>query len=274
MDPPPAETLIRALEQLYALGALNDKGELTKMGRRMAEIPADPPLAKMLLASERYNCATHILTITSMLSVDANLFYRPRDKLVHADNAHKTFFVAGGDQLTLLNVYNQWKATDYSTQWTFEHFLQFRSLKRARDVRDQLKALCERVEIPIDEDEELRDDAAPLTPEETENVLKAITAGFFYHTAKLQRNGSYKTVKNAQSVKIHPSSSLFQSLPKWVVYNQLVYTSAEFMRSVVEIKPQWLNEIAPHFYSIGDTQDDSDKKLANTKNLGRAATRK
>jgi pre-mRNA-splicing factor ATP-dependent RNA helicase DHX16 len=59
-----------------------------------------------------------------------------------------------------------------------------------------------------------------------------------------------------------------------VVYNQLVYTSAEFMRSVVEIKPQWLNEIAPHFYSIGDTQDDSDKKLANTKNLGRAATRK
>jgi pre-mRNA-splicing factor ATP-dependent RNA helicase DHX16 len=53
MDPPPAETLVRALEQLYALGALNDKGELTKLGRRMAEIPADPSLAKMLLASEK-----------------------------------------------------------------------------------------------------------------------------------------------------------------------------------------------------------------------------
>ena len=54
MDPPPTETLFRALEQLYALGALNDKGELTKLGRRMAEFPLDPMLAKMLIASETY----------------------------------------------------------------------------------------------------------------------------------------------------------------------------------------------------------------------------
>ncbi len=54
MDPPPTETLFRALEQLYALGALNDRGELTKLGRRMAEFPLDPMLAKMLIASEDY----------------------------------------------------------------------------------------------------------------------------------------------------------------------------------------------------------------------------
>ena len=53
MDPPPHETLVLALEQLYALGALNHKGELTKMGRRMAEFPVDPMLAKMILASEK-----------------------------------------------------------------------------------------------------------------------------------------------------------------------------------------------------------------------------
>ncbi len=51
MDPPPTETLFRALEQLYALGALNDRGELTKLGRRMAEFPLDPMLAKMVIAS-------------------------------------------------------------------------------------------------------------------------------------------------------------------------------------------------------------------------------
>ena len=51
MDPPPTETLFRALEQLYALGALNDHGELTKLGRRMAEFPLDPMLAKMVIAS-------------------------------------------------------------------------------------------------------------------------------------------------------------------------------------------------------------------------------
>lgn len=266
MDPPPAETLIRALEQLYALGALNDKGELTKLGRRMAEIPADPALSKMLLASEKYKCTTAILTITAMLSVDANLFYRPRDKIVHADNAHRNFFVPGGDHLTLLNVYNQWKATDYSIQWTFENFLQFRSLKRARDVRDQLKALCERVEIPINEDEE---ESVSTEMSNVENILKAITAGFFYHTAKLQRNGTYKTLKTGQAVKIHPSSSLFQSLPRWVIYNELVLTSAEFMRQVVEIKPEWLVECAPHFYKAHEVTDDSSKKLPK-QNMGRA----
>ena len=59
MDPPPAETLIRALEQLYALGALNDRGELTKLGRRMAEFPAEPMLAKTLLASETYKVSAY-----------------------------------------------------------------------------------------------------------------------------------------------------------------------------------------------------------------------
>lgn len=54
LDPPPHETLVLALEQLYALGALNHHGELTKLGRRMAEFPVDPMLAKMLLASEKY----------------------------------------------------------------------------------------------------------------------------------------------------------------------------------------------------------------------------
>ncbi len=56
MDPPPAETLIRALEQLYALGALNDEGDLTKLGRRMAEFPLDPMLSKSVIQAETYKC--------------------------------------------------------------------------------------------------------------------------------------------------------------------------------------------------------------------------
>ena len=64
MDAPPAETLFRALEQLYALGALNDRGELTKLGRRMAEFPLDPMLAKTILASEQYK--VRLLTMFDM----------------------------------------------------------------------------------------------------------------------------------------------------------------------------------------------------------------
>lgn len=63
MDPPPTETLMRALEQLFALGALNDRGELTKLGRRMAEFPLDPMLSKMILASEQYEVTPCLLLI-------------------------------------------------------------------------------------------------------------------------------------------------------------------------------------------------------------------
>ena len=71
------------------------------------------------------------------------LFYRPKDKGIFADNARKNFFRPGGDHLTLLNVWNEWVDTEYSTQWCFENFIQHRSMNRARDVREQLEGfLC------------------------------------------------------------------------------------------------------------------------------------
>ena len=141
LDPPPHETLVLALEQLYALGALNHLGELTKMGRRMAEFPTDPMMSKMILASEKYKCSAEIITVAAMLSNNAAIFYRPKDKIIHADTARKNFFIPGGDHMTLLNIYNQWADTDYSSQWCYENFIQYRSMKRARDIRDQLEGL-------------------------------------------------------------------------------------------------------------------------------------
>ena len=69
MDPPPPETIMRALEQLYALGALNAQGELTKTGRRMAEFPLDPMMSKMLLGAEKYGVSEEVCTICAMLSI-------------------------------------------------------------------------------------------------------------------------------------------------------------------------------------------------------------
>ena len=92
LDAPPPETLIRSLEQLYALGALNDRGELTKLGRKMAEFPIDPMLSKTLIAAEQYQCTEEVVSIVSMLSVGNSIFYRPKDKIVHADHARKNFF--------------------------------------------------------------------------------------------------------------------------------------------------------------------------------------
>ncbi|ENN78675.1 hypothetical protein YQE_04847, partial [Dendroctonus ponderosae] len=246
LDPPPHETLVLALEQLYALGALNHHGELTRLGRRMAEFPVDPMMAKMLLAAEKYKCAEEIVSITAMLSVNGAIFYRPKDKIIHADTARKNFYHPGGDHLTLLNVYNQWRDTDYSLQWCYENFIQ--SMKRARDVREQLVGLMQRVEIEM-----------VSSISETTDIRKAITAGYFYHIARLSKAGNYKT-----TVTVHPNSSLFEELPRWVLYHELVFTSKEFMRQVIEIESKWLLEVAPHYYKPKELEDSTNKKLPKT----------
>lgn len=84
MDPPPAQTLLTALEALYALSALDDEGLLTRLGRKMADFPMDPPLAKMLIGSVELGCSEEILSIVAMLSVQ-NVFYRPKEKQAQAD---------------------------------------------------------------------------------------------------------------------------------------------------------------------------------------------
>ena len=80
MDPPPIETLLKALEQFYALDAMNGMGELTKMGRRVTKSPMDPMLSKMFVALELYKCSEEILTNCAVLDVENSIFYRPRDK--------------------------------------------------------------------------------------------------------------------------------------------------------------------------------------------------
>ncbi|CAG8950021.1 hypothetical protein HYFRA_00004355 [Hymenoscyphus fraxineus] len=250
MDPPPTETLIGALNQLFALQALNHQGELTKMGRQMAEFPTDPMLAKAILAADKLGCVDEVLSIVAMLSEASALFFRPKDKKIHADSARARFTIKeGGDHLTLLNIWNQWVDSDFSFVWAKENFLQQRSLTRARDVRDQLAKLCERVEVTL----------STVGQNDLVPIQKAITAGFFPNAARLQRGGdSYRTVKNNTTVYIHPSSVLMDSNPpiKMVVYYELVQTTKEYMRSCLPIKPEWLHEAAPHFHKKGELEEE------------------
>jgi pre-mRNA-splicing factor ATP-dependent RNA helicase DHX16 len=115
--------------------------------------------------------------------------------------------------------------------------------------------LCKRVEIDYNDEK-----FSVVEDEYYTNVRKAFASGFFYNTAKLTKSGSYKTLKNQHTVHIHPSSSMFEALPKWVIYHELVFTTKEFMRSVIEISPEWLLEIAPHYYKPSDIADDEKKQ--------------
>lgn len=255
MDPPQTDTIVRAVEQLYALGALNNAGELTKVGRQMAEFPTDPMLAKAIIAADKHGCVSEVLSVIAMLGEASALFYRPKDKKIHADSARARFTNKdGGDMLSLLNVWTEWVDSDYSYVWAKENFLQQRSLTRARDVRDQLARLCDRVEV---------DPTSSVGTQDIVPIQKAITAGFFPNAARLQKGGdSYRTVKNGQTVYLHPSSVLMEINPRWVIYSDLVLTSKEYMRSNMPLKPEWLTEVAPHFYKKKDLESlGVDRKL-------------
>jgi ATP-dependent RNA helicase DHX8/PRP22 len=143
MDPPQPQALISAMEQLYSLGALDEEGLLTKLGRKMAEFPLEPPLSKMLLASVDLGCSDEILTMIAMIQT-GNIFYRPREKQAQADQKRAKFFQPEGDHLTLLAVYEAWKAKNFSGPWCFENFIQSRSLRRAQDVRKQLLSIMDK----------------------------------------------------------------------------------------------------------------------------------
>jgi pre-mRNA-splicing factor ATP-dependent RNA helicase DHX15/PRP43 len=120
MDPPAPETLMRALENLNYLGALDDEGNLTQTGEIMSELPLDPQLSKMLITScQQYMCTREMLTIVSLLSVPS-IFHRPRNQAVEADNARRKFIHPDGDHLTMLNAYNAFETKGFSSDWCWE----------------------------------------------------------------------------------------------------------------------------------------------------------
>ncbi len=240
MDPPPVATLVGAMEGLHALGALDDEGLLTRLGRKMAEFPLEPNLSKMLLLSVDLGCSDEILTITALLSVE-NPFYRPRDKQGQADMKKAKFHQAEGDHLTLLAVYKAWEASKFSNPWCFENFIQARSMRRSQDVRKQLVTIMDRYKLDI-----------LSSGKNYKKICMAITAGFFTNAAKKHPQEGYLTLVDQNPVYIHPSSAVFNKNPEWVIYHELVLTTKEYMRNIMVIDAKWLIELAPSFYKRAD----------------------
>lgn len=250
LDPPPAQTLIAAMEKLYALGALDDEGLMTRFGRKMAEFPLEPVLAKTLLTSVELGCAEEVVTVVSMLSVDSP-FYRPREKQAQADQKRARFLQPEGDHLTLLAVYEAWKNSKYSNPWCYENFIQARSVRKAQDVRKQLLGIMDRYRMDISS-----------CGRDYDKIRKSITSGFFMHAAKRDPQEGYKTLVEGQPVYIHPSSALFNKNPEWLIYDELVLTTKEYMRNTMTIDPKWLVEFAPTYFKKADATKLSKRKRA------------
>ncbi|RKF74212.1 Pre-mRNA-splicing factor ATP-dependent RNA helicase prp22 [Golovinomyces cichoracearum] len=248
MDPPPTNTMLTALEELYALSALDDEGLLTRLGRKMADFPMDPSMAKVVIAAVDMGCCEEILSIVAMLSLPT-VFYRPKEKQNQADQKKSKFHDQHGDHLTLLNVYNSWKQNKYANAWCFENFIQARSMRRAKDVRDQLVKIMERYKHPI-----------VSCGRDTQKVRQAFCSGFFRNSARKDPQEGYKTLIEGTPVYLHPSSALFGKQAEWVIYHTLVLTSKEYMHCTTSIDPKWLVEAAPSFFKVAPTDKLSKRK--------------
>ncbi|KIX08460.1 uncharacterized protein Z518_03116 [Rhinocladiella mackenziei CBS 650.93] len=250
MDPPPTNTMLTALEELYALSALDDEGLLTRLGRKMADFPMEPALSKVLIASVDMGCSEEMLSIVAMLSVQT-VFYRPKEKQQQADQKKSKFHDPHGDHLTLLNVYNAWKASRYSDPWCFENFIQKRQIARARDVRQQLVSIMDRYRHPI-----------VSCGRNTIKVRQALCSGFFRNSARKDPQEGYKTLIEGTPVYMHPSSALFGKPAEHVIYHTLVLTTKEYMHCATVIEPKWLVEAAPTFFKVAPTDRLSKRKKA------------
>ena len=216
----------------------------------MADFPMEPSLAKVLIVATDLGCSDEILSIVAMLNIPT-VFYRPKEKQQQADQKKAKFHDPNGDHLTLLNVYNAWKQSGFSAPWCFENFIQARSMKRAKDVRDQIIRIMERYRHPI-----------TSCGRDTQKVRQALCAGFFRNSARKDPQEGYKTLIEGTPVYLHPSSALFGKQAEWVIYHTLVLTTKEYMHCTSSIEPKWLVQAAPTFFKVAPTDQLSKRKKA------------
>ena len=240
MDRPADETLTAALKQLYDLGALDEEGLLTRLGRKMAEFPLEPQLAKVLLASVDLGCSEEVLTIVAMLTVE-QIFTRPKDKQTQADQKKNKFAQPEGDHVTFLTVYNAWVASKFSKAWCHENYISDRAMRKGLEVRKQLVGIMDRYKLDV-----------VSCGRNFRKVQKAVASGFFMNTAKKDAQEGYKMMEDGTPVYIHPSSTLFQQQPDMVIYHEVVLSTKEYMRNCMAVDAKWLVEVAPRHFRPAD----------------------
>ncbi|KAK5168306.1 uncharacterized protein LTR77_006875 [Saxophila tyrrhenica] len=252
LTPPPSDLIIRALELLYSLGALDDYAKLTKpLGTRMAELAVEPMLAKCLLSSPDFGCLSEMLTIAAMTSLQGNVWFS-HDEKRKEESARRKFAVEEGDHLTLLNVYTAFITKGKKDmKWCQQHYLNFKSMTRAVSVRNQLRRYLERFGIDVSESLAQQPVGKVGGMPMEEQVRRCLTSGYFAHAARMAADGTFRSVSGDVVLHAHPGSLMFNRKADWVVFGEVVETGEKtFIRDVTKIEKGWLMEYAPEYYRV------------------------
>ena len=238
IDPPTPQVLIRALEQLNYLGAVDTACNLTALGEKIAEIPVEPQLACALVAATGFGVFFDVCKIVALLSVPA-VFLRPKGREEQADTKRLAFEDHESDHITLMNAFDEFINNGEDIRWCRENFLQARSLNHAKAINDQLISVCGRLGL-LDNLQEVEETRA-----RKEGIKKALCRGFFMQSAHGVKGG-YEIVRENQVVLLHPSSGVGKR--DWVIYNEYVMTKRQYVRTVTAVRVEWILEAGGRYF--------------------------
>lgn len=248
MDLPSVDALSHGLECLYALGAVDDKTNMTSRGMDMSAFPTEPRVSRMLLESINLGCAWEVLAVASALQIRA-LFFQPRTQRQKIDynDAMSQMVDPNGDHVTYANLIVENDDTKMDEEECKEKFVNYVALRRATEVRDQLSRFLRRYG---------RVKAMGLTGDDEErskNIRRCVTAGFFFNVAKLANDGRYYTIRGKHMVTISHSSALHAhgDSSEYIVFGETCDGSRGGMevRVCSAIDARWLRELAPHYWT-------------------------
>ncbi|MFF5609391.1 ATP-dependent RNA helicase HrpA [Streptomyces cellulosae] len=260
IDPPDHRNVRDGVQLLQELGALDPtqkdpRKRLTQTGRKLAQLPVDPRLARMVLEAERNGCVREVMVIAAALSIQ-DPRERPADKQTQADQQHARFRDETSDFLAFLNLWRyireQQKERGSSSfrRMCKQEYLNFLRIREWQDIYAQLRTVAKQMGIHLD------DQDAPA-----DRIHVSLLAGLLSHIGMKdvkeskdsgqgggRREGGRNEYLGARNAKfaIFPGSALFKKPPRFVMSAELVETSRLWARVNAKIEPEWVEPLAEH----------------------------
>lgn len=243
VEPPPARAIADGYAVLTELGAIDERGELTPVGRQLAKLPVDPKLSRMLLAASEKGALTEALVIVSGLSVQ-DPRERPSDAQQAADTAHKAFKDERSDFLSYVKMW-QWfekaraekESNKKLTESVRQKFLSPRRLREWRDVYKQLLELTNDIGWKRN-----------TVPAEYDELHQALLTGLLGNLGCRQLDADFRSPPYLGARGIHfwlwPGSAIAKKGCRWVMAAEIVETSRLFARCAADIEPEWVEAAA------------------------------
>jgi ATP-dependent helicase HrpA len=255
IDPPDSRYINDGFKLLEELSAVDEKRNLTKLGRQLSRLPVDPKIGRMLVAAVQNNCLAEMIIIASALSVQ-DPRERPMEKQQAADQKHREYADDESDFVTLVNLWNLYEeqrqelTQNQLRKYCQKQFLSYMRMREWRDVHRQLHLICRNLDY--------KENAQPAS---YESLHKSLLVGLLGSMGFKQENKEYLGARNRR-FHIFPGSMLFKKAPKWIMAAELVETSRLYARMVARIDPLWAESLAKHLVKRTYLEPHWEKKKA------------